>query len=237
MAKTQISQFAIAISVSTIILATGRRCDPYMDSLRVMPGFSKAAEVSKLSGRGVGMDVVRRAIQNLGGRITITSVPGQGTTFSISLPLTLAVLDGMVIDVAGQSVVMPLAAISETMMLGPDELKPLVATSRLVQVRERFLPLIDLAENLGFRPKRTDFKNCIALLIANDAGQEAAIVIDAIQDQRQVVIKGLQDAYGNIPGVAAATILGDGKIALILDPGDIVVRGIDHTDTAQPQSA
>ena len=211
--------------------------DTEIDNLLFMPGFSTAAEVSNLSGRGVGMDVVRSAIQSLGGRITITSVPGQGTTFSISLPLTLAVLDGMVIDVAGQSVVMPLAAISETMMLGPDELKPLGANSMLVQVRERFLPLIDLAEKLGFSPKRTDFKNCIALLIANDDGQEAAIVIDAIQDQRQVVIKGLQDAYGNIPGVAAATILGDGKIALILDPGDIVVRGIDHTDTAQPQSA
>lgn len=195
-----------------------------IDSLLFLPGFSTAGQVSRLSGRGVGMDVVRNAIATLGGRISISSEPGRGTTFSISLPLTLAVLDGMVVEAGGETLVVPLSAILETLTLRNEDVTRIGPSATAVRIRDSFVPLLDLAWLLGYGPGRPLYGDAIALLIAHDDGTRAALVVDRIVDQRQVVIKGLEDSYGRVPGVAAATILGDGRIALILDPSDLMSR-------------
>lgn len=211
--------------------------DSEIDNLLFLPGFSTASQVSDLSGRGVGMDVVKTSIQQLGGRITITSERGKGTTFSISLPLTLAVLDGMVINVAGETLVLPLNVVEETLSLGADDVQMLRPGVHVVRVRGGFVPLFDLGVMLGYRDRRDTLAGVIVLLISLEDGTRAALVIDGIQDQRQVVIKGLDDSFYRAPGIAAATILGDGQIALILDPADIIAAAgpSRHTDLALPE--
>ena len=204
-----------------LITADMHLSDAETDNLLFMPGFSTAGEVSALSGRGVGMDVVKNAIQSLGGRVTIQSSRGSGTKFSISLPLTLAVLDGMVVEVAGETLVMPLGSIIETLTLNSQNLRQLGANDHVVEIRGGFAPLIDLGVSLGYRTAKDNYEGCIVLVIGFEDGSRSTIVVDDIQDQRQVVIKGLQSVFGETPGVAAATILGDGQIALILDPIDL----------------
>lgn len=204
--------------------------DSEIDQLLFLPGFSTATEVSALSGRGVGMDVVKTQITSLGGRVTIDSVAGVGTTFAISLPLTLAVLDGMVVTVAGETLVIPLNAIVETLSLSPSDLRLVGPGQQVLCVREQFVPVLDLGVELGYRVGSQVREGTIALLISPEEGVLVALLVDTIEDQRQVVIKGLQESYGRVPGVAAATILGDGQIALILDPNDLVqnVSGEDR---------
>ncbi len=196
--------------------------DNEIDQLLFLPGFSTADEVSALSGRGVGMDVVKTQITSLGGRVTIESMPGVGTKFSISLPLTLAVLDGMVVTVAGETLVVPLNAIVETLSLTSDDLCLVAPGQVVLSVREKFVPVIDLGKELGYRERPAVENGTIALLISPEEGMLVAMLVDTIEDQRQVVIKGLQQSYGRVHGVAAATILGNGKIALILDTNDLV---------------
>ncbi len=198
--------------------------DEEIDNLIFLPGFSTAAVVSDISGRGVGMDVVKRSIQALGGRITITSRPGLGSTFSMSLPLTLAVLDGMVVTVAGQTLVIPLTAIVETLLPRASTVHSFGGSSRVIGVRNGFIPLIDVGQVLQYRDEPADPKSGIALLVEAEGGTRSALLVDAIQGQRQVVIKSLEANYGRVPGIAAATILGDGRVALILDV-DAVVSG------------
>ncbi|MEP0503233.1 MAG: chemotaxis protein CheA [Paracoccaceae bacterium] len=203
--------------------------DSDIDNLLFLPGFSTAQVVSDLSGRGVGMDVVRTAIQALGGRITINSVPDEGTTFSISLPLTLAVLDGMVVNVASETLVLPLNVVVETLTLDQDNLDQVRPGLDVVRVRGDFVPLFDLGQQLGYRERLDDYVNSVVLLIAHEEGHRAALIVDEIQDQRQVVIKGLDESFYRAPGIAAATILGDGQIALILDPSDIISHALSQT--------
>lgn len=207
--------------------------DSEIDNLLFLPGFSTATEISNLSGRGVGMDVVRNAIQALGGRIAITSESGKGSTFSISLPLTLAVLDGMIIRAADETLVVPLNAIVETLALNDGEIREFGPETHVVNIRDTFVPLLDLGSELGYRNPLDDYSNSIILLIAQEDGSRMAVVVDSIEDQRQVVIKGLQDSYGQVPGIAAATILGDGQIALILDPVDLITQASGKTRSTQ----
>ena len=208
--------------------------DAEIDQLLFLPGFSTADKVSNLSGRGVGMDVVKTQITALGGRVTIDSTPGKGTTFSISLPLTLAVLDGMVITVAGETLVVPLGSIVETLSLTSGDLSPVAPGQFVVRVRDRFVPVLDLGTELGYRPPQPAGRSGIALLISPEEGSLVALLVDTIDDQRQVVIKGLQESYGHVPGVAAATILGDGQIALILDPTDLVQNARLPDESGEP---
>ncbi|WP_010141370.1 chemotaxis protein CheA [Oceanicola sp. S124] len=210
-----------------LVPAEAQLSDGEIDNLLFLPGFSTAKQVSNLSGRGVGMDVVKTSIQSLGGRITINSEPGKGTTFSISLPLTLAVLDGMVVNVANETLVLPLNVVVETLSLGKDDVQMLRPGHYVVRWRGGFVPLYDLGVMLGYRHHRQTDPGSIVLLIVLEDGSRAALVIDGIQDQRQVVIKGLDDSFYRAPGIAAATILGDGQIALILDPAD-VISGMGH---------
>ena len=188
-----------------------------LDNLIFEPGFSTAEAVTDFSGRGVGMDVVRKSVQALGGRISVASREGQGSTFTLSLPLTLAVLDGMLVSVRGQSLVAPLTALVETVQVEPADVRRLGPNSQLLAMRGAHVPLIDLGEALGYPAALPPGERAVALMVEDGAGHRAALLVDEIHGQRQVVIKSLEANYRHIPGVAAATILGDGRVALILD--------------------
>jgi two-component system chemotaxis sensor kinase CheA len=203
--------------------------DEEIDNLIFLPGFSTASTVSDISGRGVGMDVVKRSINALGGRISIASTPGKGSVFTMSLPLTLAVLDGMVVSAAGQTLIAPLSTIIETLQPKPHEVKPIGPAAWLMSIRDSFVPLIDVGMALGYRTEPVDPASCVALLV-EEGVTRAALLVDAIQGQRQVVIKSLEANYRHVVGIAAATILGDGRVALIMDVDAIVQRrAADHT--------
>ncbi len=191
--------------------------DSEIDNLLFMPGFSTAKEVSNLSGRGVGMDVVKRSIQALGGRVGLESEPGKGSIFTISLPLTLAVMDGMIVRIDDQLMVVSLSEIVETIRPTSTSIHNLTPTQSVVLVRGEYVPIIDVGYELGFRGRFENPNDGVILLSETEAGDRSALLLDGILDQRQVVIKGLEDNYGEVPGVAAVTILGDGNIALILD--------------------
>jgi two-component system chemotaxis sensor kinase CheA len=186
------------------------------DNLIFAPGFSTAATVSDISGRGVGMDVVKRSIQALGGRITITSTPGRGSKFSLSLPLTLAVLDGMVVTVGAQTLVVPISVIVETLRPREGDIRPLGPHGHVLAVRGSHVPVIDVATTLGFAATPAEEPG-VSLLVESEFGGLAALNVDGIQGQRQVVIKSLEQNYAQVPGIGAATILGDGRVALIVD--------------------
>ncbi len=195
--------------------------DPEIDSLLFAPGFSTADQITNLSGRGVGMDVVKTAITGLGGRITISSVPGEGTTFAITLPLTLAVMDGMIISVAGQTMVVPIASILETIRPIEADLSKMGLNNTLLRVRGEYVPVIDLADRLGNKSCKDLLTDRVLLLLQTEKVTQCALAVDEIHDQRQVVVKSMQGNYGEIFGISGATILGDGKIALIIDPDAI----------------
>jgi two-component system chemotaxis sensor kinase CheA len=215
-----------------LIPADAQLTESEIDNLIFLPGFSTVTNVSAISGRGVGMDVVKRSIQALGGRISIASRPGKGSTFSLSLPLTLAVLDGMVVSTSGQTLVVPLTAIVETLRPKAADVHPLGAGAHVLAIRESFVPLIDVGRALGFRTTPADPLNSVIILIETEGSARNALLVDAIQDQRQVVIKSLEANYCHVPDIAAATILGDGRVALILDVDELVARS--RGDVAAP---
>jgi len=200
-----------------LIEATAVLSDEEVDNLIFAPGFSTAETISDVSGRGVGMDVVKRSIQALGGRITILSRPGQGSTFTMSLPLTLAVLDGMVVTVGEQTLVVPITAIVESLQPKAGDVQALGPEGYVLSVRGAYVPLIDVAEAMGWQSSTTPAGPGVTLLVESGTGGLAALRVDAIQGQRQVVIKSLELNYQQVEGIAAATILGDGRVALILD--------------------
>jgi two-component system chemotaxis sensor kinase CheA len=209
--------------------------DDEIDNLIFLPGFSTADAISDISGRGVGMDVVRRSIQALGGRITIASTPGKGSIFTLSLPLTLAVLDGMVVTAAHQTLVAPLTAIVESLTPRAQDIDYVGGHDPVIRFRDRYVPLVDVAMRMGFRDTPVTPENGVAVIVETEAGARAALLFDAIQGQRQVVIKSLETNYQQVEGVAAATILGDGRVALILDVDAIVSSS--RRKTARPEPA
>ncbi|MFC3078464.1 chemotaxis protein CheA [Phenylobacterium terrae] len=192
------------------------------DNLIFLPGFSTAETISDLSGRGVGMDVVKRSVLALGGRISISSEPGKGSKFTMSLPLTLAVLDGMVVTSAEQTLVAPLSNIVESLTPKAEEVHYIGGQDAVIRIRDTFVPLIDVGRALGFRDAPLNAADSVAILVESEGGGKAALLVDAIQGQRQVVIKSLEANYQHVDGVAAATILGDGRVALILDVDALV---------------
>ena len=223
--------FSIAVKKG-LIAPDLQLTDEEIDNLIFLPGFSTAEKISDVSGRGVGMDVVRRSVQALGGRISITSRPGLGSTFTLSLPLTLAVLDGMVVDVAGETLVVPLAAIVESLRPKAEEVRPLGPVGSVLAVRDSFVPLIDVGVTLGYRTTSPSPTEGVVLLVEGEDGSRAALVADAIHGQRQVVIKSLEQNYQQVEGVAAATILGDGRVALILDVDAVI--NLRRRETPRP---
>ncbi|WFE74028.1 chemotaxis protein CheA [Roseinatronobacter sp. S2] len=199
-----------------------------VDSLLFLPGFSSKEEVSALSGRGVGLDVVRREIMSLGGRVMIQSKEGHGTTFSIALPLTLAVLEGMLIQLRDQTMVLPITAVQETLRPTSATLHGIGKHGRVLSNRGELIPIIDLACAFGLRDTPAALDGGVLIVVETDTHKRAALHVDGIFDQRQVVIKSLEENYGRVPGVSAATILGDGKIALIIDPEEIVLSSLSE---------
>ncbi|WP_340315436.1 chemotaxis protein CheA [Rhizorhabdus argentea] len=200
-----------------LVSPDARLSDEEIDNLIFAAGFSTAESVSNISGRGVGMDVVRRNVQALGGRISISSRPGEGSTFTMSLPLTLAILDGMIVSVGEQTYVIPLTHIIESLRPEQDHVKMMGHSQPMLNVRGTWLPVQSVAEGLSIPGAQTDPSNAVLIVVESEATGQAVLMVDEIRDQRQVVIKSLESNYRQIEGVAGATILGDGRVALILD--------------------
>lgn len=185
-------------------------------------GFSTADQVTDVSGRGVGMDVVKRNIQSMGGRIDIESTLGSGTRISIRLPLTLAILDGLSVVVGDQMFIVPLNYITESLQPMATDIKTVSGKGRVVQVRGEYLPVIALHEFFNLRPSVTEIHKGI-LVILEAEGHKAALFVDDLVGQHQVVIKSLESNYRRVRGASGATIMGDGKVALILDTAALVM--------------
>jgi two-component system chemotaxis sensor kinase CheA len=207
-----------------LIPATASLTDEDIDNLIFLPGFSTASEVSNISGRGVGMDVVRRNIVDLGGRIVINSAPRKGSRFSLTLPLTLAVLDGMVVGVGEQTFVLPLSHIVESLQPKRTDIRAFGRDRTLLHIRNTYVPLVRIDELLGVEGAQNDSSKGVVILVESEGAGQLALAVDAILGQRQVVIKSFEGNYQHIEGVAAATILGDGRVALILDVDGLVGR-------------
>ena len=185
------------------------------------PGFSTAAQVTDVSGRGVGMDVVKRNIESLGGRVEIGSQQGQGTRITIRLPLTLAILDGLSIGVGEQTFILPLNTIIESFQPQPEQLSTVSESGRVVHVRGDYLPLLALHQLFHIEPRTMD--PCQGIVVTLDVdGGKVALFVDALLGQHQVVVKSLERNYRKVRGVSGATIMGDGKVALILDAAALV---------------
>jgi two-component system chemotaxis sensor kinase CheA len=200
-----------------LISPSANLSDEEVDNLIFLPGFTTANQVSNISGRGVGLDVVRRNIVDLGGRITIGSVYGKGSRFSLTLPLTLAVLDGMVVAVGDQTFVLPLTHIVESLLPKPADIRPFGSNGMLLNVRGGYVPLVSVGRILGVPDTTKDLASSVVILVESQGGGRMALAVDSIVGQRQVVIKSFESNIGHIDGIAAATILGDGRVALILD--------------------
>ena len=184
------------------------------------PGFSTAEAVSDVSGRGVGMDVVKRNIQAMGGHVEILSTPGQGTTTRIVLPLTLAILDGMSIKVGQEMFILPVSAVIESLQPRTEDLYSMAGGDVLLKVREDYLPVVAVHHALDVADAITDPTRAIAVIVQGE-GRRYALLVDQLVGQQQVVVKNLETNYRKVPGVSAATILGDGSVALILDVADM----------------
>ncbi|MBT2785894.1 MULTISPECIES: chemotaxis protein CheA [unclassified Halomonas] len=180
------------------------------------PGFSTAKEVTDVSGRGVGMDVVKRNIQKMGGRVEIQSKLGEGTNTRIVLPLTLAILDGMSIKVGGETFILPLSTVLESLQPAKDDMYAMAGDDVVIKVRDEYLPVIAIHEVLNVENAITDPTKSIAVIVQGE-GRRYAMLVDELIGQQQVVVKNLEDNYRKVPGISAATILGDGSVALILD--------------------
>ncbi len=186
-----------------------------IENLIFHPGFSTAAQISAVSGRGVGMDVVRRKIQMLGGRCVVAGNPGHGTTFTITLPLTLAVMDGMAVRVDDQQFILPVSNVVEAIAIEPGVVQRLPDGGNVIKLRDAFLPVYSLREAL-YLPD-ADPGASTAVVIDTEACGQVVVLVDALLGQRQVVLKSLESNVGPIEGVGGATILGDGSVALVLD--------------------
>jgi two-component system, chemotaxis family, sensor kinase CheA len=191
--------------------------DDEICNLIFLPGFSTADTISDISGRGVGMDVVRRNIQDLGGRVTLKSERGKGMTITLALPLTLAVMDGMVIKVGENIYVMPLSSIVECLHPGSSEAYNLLNTRGMLKLRGELVQLVYLSDLFAVKSTSRGISDSVVIITEAGDGAKFGLVVDELCGHQQVVIKSIEDSYGQVPGIAAATIFGNGKVALILD--------------------
>jgi two-component system chemotaxis sensor kinase CheA len=188
-----------------------------INNLIMLPGFSTADVISDISGRGVGMDVVKTNIQEIGGRLSLQSVRGKGTIIQFSLPLTLAVMDGMVIKVGRETFVMPMSMIVECLRPPRSSVNNLVGTRGMLQLRGDLVPLVYLGDLLHIGSSADLSGECVVIITDAGDGTRLGLVADELCGHQQVVVKSIEESYGPVPGVAAATILGNGSVALILD--------------------
>jgi two-component system chemotaxis sensor kinase CheA len=192
-------------------------------NLIMAPGFSTAEVVTDVSGRGVGMDVVKKNIASLGGTVEIDSAEGYGMSVKVRLPLTLAIMDGMTVRVSDEVYILPLSSVIESFQIKPGDINTVAQGAQLVKVREEYMPVIELER--VFQVPRFEFNagSPIMVVVESD-GSRGALMVDELLGQQQVVIKNLESNYRKVPNVSGATILGDGKVALILDTSGLVRR-------------
>jgi two-component system chemotaxis sensor kinase CheA len=186
------------------------------------PGFSTADVVTDVSGRGVGMDVVKKNIAALNGTVEIDSSEGYGMRVSVRLPLTLAIMDGMSVGVGDEVYILPLSSVVESFQVKDDAVNTVAQGSRLVKVRDEYMPVIELEK--VFQVPRDDAKSSDIMVVVEAEGSRVALLVDELLGQQQVVVKNLETNYRKVPNVSGATILGDGKVALILDTSALVRR-------------
>jgi len=189
------------------------------------PGFSTAEQITDVSGRGVGMDVVKKNIEGLGGKVELQSATGFGTRTIISLPLTLAILDGMSVRVGGETYIVPLTLVVESLQPRPEDIRTIAGEGRVVHIRGEYLPLIPLAEVFNLEGAEADPSRGILMVIEAEGGR-AALFVDELLGQHQVVIKSLESNYRKVSGISGATIMGDGRVALILDIAAVTRMGL-----------
>jgi two-component system chemotaxis sensor kinase CheA len=202
--------------------------DEQVYDLIFLPGFSTAEMTTDVSGRGVGMDVVRRNVHELGGKIEIRSFPGKGSKFLITLPLTLAIVDGQTVAVGSETYIVPLVSIVESMQLKPAQVSRIAGRGEVISFRGDYLPIIRLHEVFGVEPRSRALHEGL-IVVAEGDGRRVGLFVDDLLGQQQVVIKSLETNYGRIDGVSGATILGDGCVSLILDlPGLIRAASLSY---------
>lgn len=189
-------------------------------NLIFLPGFSTADVVTDISGRGVGMDVVKKALNNLGGMVDITTRKGKGSTFTIRLPLTLAIIQALLVEVGQEIYAVPLSSVLETLLVSREEIKT-VGGLPMVQLRGNTLPLISLQEKFDL-PTPEEESSEVFVVVVGFGDKALGLIVDELRGQQEVVIKSLGDFLTNLPGIAGATILGDGKVTLILDIGSLI---------------
>ena len=206
----------LAKALSSGLPVSDAMSDEEVGMLIFAPGFSTAEQVTDVSGRGVGMDVVKRNIQEMGGHVEIASKQGKGTTIRILLPLTLAILDGMSVRVADEVFILPLNAVMESLQPRAEDLKPLAGGECVLEVRGEYLPLVELWNVFDVQDAKTEATQGIVVILQS-AGKRYALLVDQLIGQHQVVVKNLESNYRKVPGISAATILGDGSVALIVD--------------------
>lgn len=206
----------LAKAISQGMAVNENMTDEEVGMLIFAPGFSTAEQVTDVSGRGVGMDVVKRNIQEMGGHVEIKSKQGSGTTIRILLPLTLAILDGMSVKVADEVFILPLNAVMESLQPREEDLHPLAGGERVLEVRGEYLPMVELWKVFDVDGAKTEATQGIVVILQS-AGRRYALLVDQLIGQHQVVVKNLESNYRKIPGISAATILGDGSVALIID--------------------
>ena len=197
------------------------------------PGFSTAVAVSDVSGRGVGMDVVKRNIEGLGGHVEVESRAGRGTTTRVVLPLTLAILDGMSVRVGRETFILPVSCVIESLQPRAADLHGTVGDDLLLKVREDYLPIVAVHQAMDVSDACTDATRAIAVVVQG-RGRRYALLVDELVGQQQVVVKNLETNYRKVPGVSAATIMGDGSVALILDVNDLAQLGADRKESGVP---
>jgi len=185
------------------------------------PGLSTAKQISDVSGRGVGMDVVRRNIQDVGGSIQIASQPGRGTQITICLPLTLAILDGQLVSIGQDCYIIPLLSIIESVQIRNEAVNRVAGKGEVLRFRGQHLPVLRLYELFGTAGAQTNLENGLLVVVEAD-GRQVGLFVDDLQGQQQVSIKSLEKNFRRVPGVAGATILGDGRVGLILDISGLI---------------
>ncbi len=205
------------------IAAPDSLADAEVWSLIFAPGFSTAEQVTDVSGRGVGMDVVKKNITALGGSVEIDSAAGYGMSVKVRLPLTLAIMDGMSVGVGDECYILPLGSVVESFQVRPGMVRTIGGSGRVVQVRDEYLPVVDLER--VFAVPRFDYEHASDIMVVVESdGARIALLVDELLGQQQVVVKNLEANYRKVPDVSGATIMGDGRVALILDVGSLVRR-------------
>jgi len=211
--RTKIFNKAVA---NGLIVPTANLTDSECFQLIFRPGFSTAEQVSDVSGRGVGMDVVNKHLQKLRGNVEIQSTLGQGATFSLKLPLTMAIIDGLVVGIGSERYVIPIFAIKEMMRPVEGMVSTVEGRAEVVMIRDNILPLVRLHERFGIKPRSVKPEESV-LVVTEANGRPFCLMVDELLGKQEVVIKSLGDRFRNISGIAGAAILGDGRVGLIVD--------------------